>query len=69
MGVRLLEGVRLLFLPKFPGAMFIWGATLIWNSRVVAWKQLKDQELLKTSKMAVVRIDPENISWIVAALD
>ena len=34
MGVRLLEGVRLLFLPKFPGATFIWGATLIWNSRV-----------------------------------
>ena len=33
-GYPYLRGVCLLFLPKFPGSTFIWGATLIRNSRV-----------------------------------
>ena len=33
-GYAYLRGVCLLFLPKFPGATLIWGATLIRNSRV-----------------------------------
>ena len=33
-GYAYLRGVRLLFLPNFPGGTFIWGATLIRNSRV-----------------------------------
>ena len=33
-GYAYLRGVRLLFLPNFPGGMFFWGATLIRNSRV-----------------------------------
>ena len=33
-GYPYLRGVCLLFLPNFPGGTFIWGATLIRNSRV-----------------------------------
>ena len=40
-GLRLFGGLLLLILEKVPKAMFIWGATTIWQVRVVPhWKAL-----------------------------
>ena len=42
-GYSYLRGVCLLFLPKFPGGTFIWGATLIRNSRVSEYSSLSNK--------------------------
>ena len=45
-GYPYLRGVCLLFLPNFPGGTFIWGATLIRNSRVHRWRFVDSQLLI-----------------------
>ena len=53
-------GLRLFFLPNFPGAMFIQGATFIPDSRVVqsSWYQKIIGAFIHTFNVLVVYHDP-----------